>query len=242
MSTGTDADAARLGRRSRPALPASRRHIWWALVPTVLITFAAQFASGVSESPISPALSSVISYDTYVVAYLALTWRALPRMRPEDLAAWAVQVDAQPRRFRDLLLGRPVGLAIPVSAAVTGFIAGAWALPRAAELDPERTVALTTLIVVAVLGSWLLMHTAYTTHYAYSYYRQDGDRGLGFPGQAEPECLDFAYFSCAVATTFGTTDVEVCSRRFRRIVLGHALLSFAFNTGVLALTLSVLIR
>jgi len=44
-----------------------------------------------------------------------------------------------------------------------------------------------------------------------------------------------------VAATFGATDVEVCSSRFRHIVLGHALLSFAFNTGVLALTLSVLI-
>lgn len=44
-----------------------------------------------------------------------------------------------------------------------------------------------------------------------------------------------------MAATFGATDVEVCSSRFRHIVLGHALLSFAFNTGVLALTLSVLI-
>lgn len=155
------------------------------------------------------------------MAYLALTRRA--------------------RRIRDLVLGRPVGFAIPVSAAVSGFVAAAWALPRAAELDPDRTTVLIALVVVAVLASWLLVHTAYATHYAYAYYRSDGDRGLSFPGDGAPECLDFAYFSCSVATTFGTTDVEVCSSRFRRIVLGHALLSFGFNTGVLALTFSVLV-
>lgn len=58
-----------------------------------------------------------------------------------------------------------------MSAALAGFIAAAWALPRAAELDPEYTAAMTALVVLAVLFSWLLVHTAYATHYAYTYHR-----------------------------------------------------------------------
>jgi uncharacterized membrane protein len=41
--------------------------------------------------------------------------------------------------------------------------------------------------------------------------------------------------------TFGTTDVAATSR-FRHVMLPHKLLSFAFNTAILALVITVLFR
>ena len=94
---------------------------------------------------------------------------------------------------------------------------------------------------VAVAGSWLLVHTAFTFHYAHLYYREDETLGgLDFPGGEEPDDLDFAYFAFTIGMTFQTSDVEVSERGLRRTVLRHAMLSFVFNTAILALAVSLL--
>lgn len=228
-TTGTGTGGSLMGRRSRLALPASRRHIWWALAASILVSWGTQLVAVSRGTPLSQGLGSALSYDAYCVAYLALTWRALPRMRPADLAGWAAQVDARPPgRFRHP--GECRGVRLRRGRLGPATRRRARPGPHHRPHRPRRGRG---------PASWLLVHTAYATRYAYAYYRSDGDRGLSFPGDGAPECLDFAYFSCSVATTFGTTDVEVCSSRFRRIVLG--LVSFGFNTGVLALTFSVLV-
>jgi hypothetical protein len=53
---------------------------------------------------------------------------------------------------------------------------------------------------------------------------------------------DFAYFAFSVGMTFGTTDVEVTSSGFRHVMLPHKLISFAFNTAILALVFSVMFK
>ena len=40
--------------------------------------------------------------------------------------------------------------------------------------------------------------------------------------------------------TFQTSDVQIGSRRIRRVVLGHTLAAFVFNLGVVAFTVNVL--
>ena len=40
--------------------------------------------------------------------------------------------------------------------------------------------------------------------------------------------------------TFQTSDVDIVSRRLRRIVTAHSLAAFVYNLGVLAFTISVL--
>ena len=42
--------------------------------------------------------------------------------------------------------------------------------------------------------------------------------------------------------TFGTTDVDVSSSSFRRVMLPHKLFSFGFNTAILALVFTVLFQ
>jgi uncharacterized membrane protein len=67
-------------------------------------------------------------------------------------------------------------------------------------------------------------------------------KGLIFPGEQNPDYQDFASFSFAVGMTCQVSDVNVSSRSMRHLTLLHGLLSFAFNTVILALSLNIISR
>ncbi len=101
------------------------------------------------------------------------------------------------------------------------------------------------LCVATVVISWLVTHTAFTLRYAHLFYQDcddDGknEGGIDFPGGEEPDDLDFAYFAFTIAMTFQVSDAEISSRVIRRLVLRHGLMSFAYNTVILALSLNVI--
>jgi len=97
------------------------------------------------------------------------------------------------------------------------------------------------ICILAMMASWILVHTIYTFHYARLYYenRSDGG-GLEFPGDERPDYLDFAYFSFVMGCTFQVSDVGISSKKIRRVALFHGLLSFALNTFVVALTINII--
>jgi len=78
--------------------------------------------------------------------------------------------------------------------------------------------------------------------YAHLYYRGDreGTGGLEFPGKREPDDLDFAYFAFTIGMCYQTSDVTISSYAIRRTVLVHAIISFAYNTAILALALNLI--
>ena len=78
--------------------------------------------------------------------------------------------------------------------------------------------------------------------YAHLFYRDapGGEGGLAFPGPRKPDDFDFAYFAFTVGMCFQVSDVVVTSAQIRRAVLGHAVLSFAYNTVIVALVLNLL--
>lgn len=100
--------------------------------------------------------------------------------------------------------------------------------------------------VGGMLLSWILVHTTYTTHYTRMYYRggetdyQNCAKGLDFPSEYEPDYLDFAYFAFVIGMTFQVSDVQITSRRMRRVALLHSLISFGLNTFVVALTINLI--
>jgi uncharacterized membrane protein len=135
--------------------------------------------------------------------------------------------------------GRRVLLLLSTASSLVSFFAAALLMHKAA--DASREAALSTGICLAApLLAWLLTHSVYTLHYAHLYYQasQHG-AGLDFPGHEAPDDLDFAYFAFTVGMCFQVSDVAVTSSRLRRSVLGHALLSFVFNTAVIAIALNL---
>lgn len=95
--------------------------------------------------------------------------------------------------------------------------------------------------MVGMFLSWILVHTSYTSRYAHLYYDTKGGKlhkGLVFPGDEEPDFIDFAYHSFVIGMTFQVSDIDITSKRMRRLTLGHSLISFVFNTCIVALTIS----
>ena len=90
--------------------------------------------------------------------------------------------------------------------------------------------------VWSVVAGWALTHSVQTLRYAHLYYRGTAEGGLAFPGDQPPDDLDFAYFSFTVGMCFQVSDVAVTRPELRRIVLLHSVISFVYNTGLLALT------
>jgi len=95
---------------------------------------------------------------------------------------------------------------------------------------------------VATVGlSWLVTHTAFTLRYAHLYYRGGpaDEGGLEFPGDDKPDDFDFAYFAFTIGMCFQVSDVAVTDRHIRRTALLHSLMSFAYNTVIIALVLNL---
>ncbi|PTT03492.1 DUF1345 domain-containing protein, partial [Flavobacterium sp. HMWF030] len=97
-----------------------------------------------------------------------------------------------------------------------------------------------------VVLSWLLLHTTFTIRYAHFYHDHNelntgsSIGGIEFPGKSKPDYLDFAYFSFVIGMTFQVSDVVITSKTVRRFALMHSLISFLFNTIIVALTISAI--
>ena len=114
----------------------------------------------------------------------------------------------------------------------------------AKELQGKTDLVAILISVATLVLAWLFSNMVYTLHYAHLFY-SDGDNGkdaggLDFPSCAEPDYWDFAYFAFTLGMTFQTSDVEITSRRVRKVALGQCMAAFVFNIGVLAFTINVL--
>ena len=125
-------------------------------------------------------------------------------------------------------------------ASVAILIGGSKGLGRKAMTE-HLLLAATT-----VVSSWCLIHTVFAMHYAHGYYSDEDEGpdfssagGLEFPNEKDPDFLDFAYFSFVIGMTCQVSDVQVSSQGMRRLALVHGLLSFVFNTVILALSINL---
>jgi uncharacterized membrane protein len=100
-----------------------------------------------------------------------------------------------------------------------------------------------TLIVGTLALAWFFANTVFALHYAHLYYLpgKEGDRGgLRIPDTRTPDYWDFIYFSFTLGMTFQTSDVAVTGSHIRKVVLGHTMVAFLFNIGVLAFVVNAL--
>jgi uncharacterized membrane protein len=140
--------------------------------------------------------------------------------------------------------GRNTVSAIVLGASSFSLFAAAVVLRKAKTVAPGQEASLVALCLAAVVSAWCLTHTVYTLRYAHLYYRDDGEGegGLAFPPPDKPpapDYFDFAYFSFTVGMCFQVSDVCITSKHIRRAVLFHSVLSFAYNTAILALAMNL---
>lgn len=138
--------------------------------------------------------------------------------------------------------GAGVVLAVVTAAAVASMAAIALELAAVKQASAGNAAPHVVFALVTVAGSWLLLPTLFSLSYASLFYRSPQGHGLRFPSASAedpPDYWDFLYFSFTIAVALQTADVAICSTPMRKLVLLHEVLSFAFNTAILALTINI---
>jgi uncharacterized membrane protein len=181
-------------------------------------------------------LRFLTGWDLCAVVYLGLAWKVI------------VTTDARDTRVRARTqdVGAHAIFVLVMIAAFAATAAIAVLLGGAKDLALWPKLADVALTVVALIASWLLIHTLYAFHYARRFYAHPDDpdaepRGLDFPGGGNPDYLDFAYYAFVVGMTSQVSDVSINARHMRRLTLIHGIVSFVFNIAVLALAINILV-
>lgn len=180
-------------------------------------------------------------------ARLALTWTAFAGAML--VLAWGVIASGDPDAVRRSAVLHDAGRRLIFTLVLLGSCGSLWIVWTLIGLARGQSGGVyafyMTLAPAAVVFSWCLVHTLFALRYAHIYYgagqiHGTHHGGLEFPGDHLPDFMDFAYYSFVVGTTAQVSDVQVTSRRLRRLTLMHGVISFAFNTVILALTLNAL--
>lgn len=197
----------------------------------------------------------VIAIVAGIVVGLALPWHWNPVMR--GLVGWNVTVwlylclmawlmmRASHVRVRHIAeqedKSAVVILAIMSVAAIVSFGAIVLELTTVKGLSISHRLAHYAFTGSTVLGTWCLVATLFTFHYARIFYRSPTERrALSFPDKEEsPDYWDFLYFSFTIAVAAQTSDVTVMSHSMRKTVLVQSVLSFLFNVAILGLSINI---
>ncbi len=178
-------------------------------------------------------LRAVIAGDAFFATYLVSTALLALRATPDDMRRRASYEDEGILVIVVLTLGA-IGFCL---AAIFGLLN-----------DPEpASAARVALTLASVPLGWLTLHTIAAFRYAHLYYtrtesgpgRFDDARGLAFPQTEEPTTWDFLYHAFVVGMTGQVSDVQVQAASMRRVTLVHGIISFFFNTVLLALAVSI---
>lgn len=180
-------------------------------------------------------MRAVAAYDVAALIVLVFDWGFALRNEATHTIRRAGAADP----------GRNIVLGVVLISIVAGLASAIIILGKGPNVPPsDRNIALALGIGAVVLG-WFLIHTTFIFRYAHLFYYdsdQDGtaQRGLDFPGTKDPDDYDFAYFSFVIGMTFQVSDVQITDPGVRTIALFHALLSFGYNTAILALGVNLI--
>lgn len=213
------------------------RSVWRSLVIRPRVYFAS--ATGAAALLLLPAniggpVREAVAWCLGGTIYLVLAFRLMTRCNAERIRTRAAAQDDS-----DLVIMCMILLAMFSSfAAIIGLIS------EAKQTSGEGRLAYIALAGTTILISWLVMQTVFTLHYAHEHYAPHnmtlaGRGGLSFPSDEHPDYWDFFYFSTSIGATSQTSDVSINDKVIRRLVTLHAIVSFFFNTMVLALTINL---
>jgi uncharacterized membrane protein len=183
-----------------------------------------------------------------VPAVTLITWIAIASSIV--ILDWVTILWAHPKQIRKIASledsSRFIIFFFVLAASMVSLIA-IYLLLKSSKGESEQTVTgYIFLAMAAVFVSWWMVHTVYAMRYAHLFYTTTDNGktpigGLEFPGgEKDPDYLDFIYFSFVIGMTFQVSDVEISSKEIRRLAWAHGLISFAFNTTIVALSINVI--
>jgi uncharacterized membrane protein len=211
-------DAPAMAVRLPAALSARR-----ALAAAAVGLLAAGPLAAVGE----PGLVPIVGWIVATTITLAGVWRSV---WPQDHAG-TKQLAEQESRTRTTDTEVLTAAGVSLGAVILALI-------RSHARQDAWASAAVVLSVVAIVLSWCLVNTVFALKYARLYYL-DEDGGIDFKQAAPPAYSDFAYLAFSIGMSFAVAETEPTSTVIRKVALGHALLSYTFGTGILAVAVSL---
>ena len=190
--------------------------------------------SGNGLSAVAVVVAAYIFSAASSLAYFITTFAIFQNADTETLARWVAATAPTGRLSR--LQAEFAGTGPTISVQWSG-LAIVSVVVLALSPDLLRQPLVIALSAAVVTTSWLVTIASYAVHYARVTATVGG---LTFPGDGGVVFWDCVYLATQVQTTFSSSDVVVETTLARRIVSGHTLVAFAFNTIIIALLIAVL--
>lgn len=190
----------------------------------------------VNIQQLDPLTHIMIGWDTFSLGMIIMSWITF-----SITSSWQIREQAKVQDSSRVLI-----FVIVLLSTFAGFLA-VLLLIISKKKNLQNTEALHLIVAIGgMLFAWFLVHTIFTFRYAHIFYGNDEENsnthagGLKFPQDEKPDYIDFAYFSFVLGMTFQVSDVDITSKRLRRLSLLHSILSFIFNTVMIALTINII--
>jgi len=170
---------------------------------------------------------ALLGWDICIAAYLLLVYTMVVRSGLAHIKRNAVRQDDG--RFLILMV---TALGAFASIAAIVFELGA----------SQHSVPALTLATVTIALSWAAVHTTFALHYAHEFYRGPKPGGLQFPSgdtRESADYWDFVYFSFVIGMTAQVSDVGITDKTIRRTATAHGIVSFVYNTALVALMVNI---
>ena len=183
---------------------------------------------------LSLAVQGAIAWCAGGGTYLILAYRAMSRCESDRIRSRAARQDD----------GALVILAVILLAIFASFASIFGLVTEAKEASKGAKLVYVGLAAATILVAWSVMQVVFALHYAHEHYApqnlvRDDAGSLAFPNDPHPDYWDFLYFATSIGATSQTSDVSIRSKGMRRLVTLHAVVSFFFNTMVLAMTINL---
>lgn len=174
-----------------------------------------------------PVTRALVGWDGFAGFYLSLVYFMMWKSEHRNVKRNAILQDDG--RFLILLV-----TALGAFASIAAIVF---------ELDAkDRDTTQLGLATLTIALSWAVVHTAFALHYAHEYYRGAKPGGLQFPSgdkQDHADYWDFVYFSFVIGMTAQVSDVGITDKTIRRTATVHGIISFVYNTALVALMVNI---
>jgi uncharacterized membrane protein len=171
-------------------------------------------------------VAALFAADAASLVFVVWVWFTVSQADAAATARLALAEDTSRAAAESILLG----------AGAASLVAVVFTLGQAGRADSPHRGLLTALALGSVALAWLSVHTVFILRYARLYYTPPKG-GIDFHGEM-PDYRDFAYLGLTIGMTFQVSDTDLGAKRVRRVALHHALLSYVFGTGIVAVTVS----
>ena len=180
----------------------------------------------------------LIAWNVGTILDIALTFVTMASATTKTIRTRAAETDD----------GKWAILAFTSIAAVAALGAIFAHLAATKDMHGQMRALHLGLAGLTVISAWVFIHMSFALHYAHEYFDetkvQEGEKpalrgGVNFPETEEPDYWDFLYFSFIIGVASQTADVSITSKAMRRTSLAHSILSFFFNSAILALTINI---